>query len=211
MSRRSRPSATLHGSAPDTCPVALLLVDVINDFGYEEGGEVLSAARAMAARIRRLKTRAARAGIPAVYVNDNFGRWRSDFRTLVAHCSTSRARGRDVAYRLRPGPRDYFILKPKHSGFYGTALDLLLEHLGARTLIVTGLLADSCVLITAQEARMRGYHVVVPPDCVAARTPDDHARALAQLRRQGSETDTSPSTALDLDALLRESKRRDRA
>ena len=208
--RRPRPSPTLHGSAPDTSAVALLLVDVINDFAFEEGREVLGAARAMATRIRQLKARAARAGIPVVYVNDNFGRWRSDFRKLVAHCSSPRARGRDVARRLRPGPRDYFILKPQHSGFYGTALDLLLQHLGARTLIVSGLLADSCVLITAQEAHMRGYHVVVPSDCVAARTPEDHARALVQLRRQGVDAHARPSSALDLDALLREAARRPR-
>src|SRR5262245_38092615 len=171
----------LHGSAPDRSPVVLLVIDAINDFAFDEAQAVLASAPSMARRIRQFKQRARRAGIPTVYVNDNFGRWRSDFRTLVAHCL--KTRGRAVTRVLRPHRQDYFVLKPKHSGFYATTLDLLLEHLGARTLILTGLLADSCILLTAYEAHMRGYDVLVLSDCVAARTAEDHRRALAQIRR----------------------------
>jgi nicotinamidase-related amidase len=194
----------LHGSAPDRSPVVLLLIDAINDFTFEESRPVLAAARPMARRIRALKRRAARAGIATVYVNDNFGKWRSDFRTVVTHCL--RARGRAVTRLLRPERRDYFVLKPKHSGFYSTTLGVLLEHLGARILILTGLLADSCILITAHDAYMRGYRIVVAPDCVAARTDADHRRALAQMRR-AVRADTRVSTALDLDRLVREAER----
>ena len=175
------------------------MIDAINDFTFEEAAGVLRAATMMARRIRALKARAIRAGIPTVYVNDNFGRWRSDFRTLFAHCL--RGRGRAVTALLRPGRLDYFVVKPKHSGFYSTTLEVLLEHLEARTLILTGLLADSCILITAQDAHMRGYSVVVPADCVAARTVGDHRRALAQMRRS-LRADTRRSTALDLDRLV---------
>ncbi|HEY7251116.1 MAG TPA: isochorismatase family cysteine hydrolase, partial [Methylomirabilota bacterium] len=101
---------------------------------------------------------------------------------------------------LRPDRRDYFVLKPKHSAFHSTTLDLLLEHLGTRTLILTGLLADSCILLTAQEAHMRGYRVVVPEDCVAARQPDDRRRALALMRR-ALDADTRPVEAMDVKAL----------
>lgn len=187
----------LHGSAPDRSPVVLLVIDAINDFAFDEGARVLASARPMAQRIRRLKRVARRAGIPTLYVNDNFGRWRSDFRTLIAHCLRPRARGRAVARLVRPDQRDYFVLKPRHSGFYSTTLALLLEHLGARTLILTGLLADSCVLFTAQDAYMRGYELVVPADCVAARTAEDQRRALAQMRR-ALRAETRPSRELDL-------------
>jgi nicotinamidase-related amidase len=200
-----RRSPDLHGSAPDRCPVVLLVIDAINDFTFEEGRPVLASALPMARRIRRLKRLARRAGIPTVYVNDNFGRWRSDFRSLVAHCL--RARGRAVTRLLRPDQRDYFVLKPKHSGFYFTTLELLLEHFEARTLILTGLLADSCILFTAHDAHMRGYKVVVPPDCVAARAAEDTGRALAQMRR-ALKADTRPSTALDLKRLVRGAGRR---
>ena len=199
----------LHGSAPDSSPVVLLVIDAINDFRFPEGREVLAEAHPMAVRIRGLKRLARQAGIPTVYVNDNFGRWRSDFRTLIAHCLRRRARGRAVARLLRPDRRDYFVLKPKHSAFYSTTLELLLEHLHARTLILTGLLADSCILFTAQDAHMRGYELVVPEDCVAARVAEDRRRALAQMRRV-VEADTRPSTALDLGALVRRAGRKRR-
>ena len=137
----------------------------------------------------------------------NFGRWRSDFRRLVAHCLGSRARGRAITRLLRPSHFDYFVLKPKHSGFYSTTLDLLLEHLGARTLILTGLLADSCILFTAQDAHMRGYHLIVPEDCIAARAPSDTRRAVTQMRRT-VQADTQPSTALNLRTELRRARGR---
>jgi len=106
----------LHGNAPDDCPIALLIIDAINDFDYEEAEGVLAEARAMATRIRLLAFRARRAGVPIVYVNDNFGRWRSDFRRLVAHCARAGGRGRRVARALRPDPRDYFVLVCAPSG-----------------------------------------------------------------------------------------------
>ena len=174
---------------------ALLIIDVVNDFTFEEGASTLAAAIPMARRVRQLKRAARRAGIPAIYVNDNFGRWRSDFRSLVAHCLRRASRGRPVVRALRPDRLDYFVLKPKHSAFFSTPLEMLLEHLGARTLILTGLLADSCILFTAQDAHLRGYRVVVPADCVAARSAEDHRRAMAQLRR-GMGADVRPAARI---------------
>jgi nicotinamidase-related amidase len=212
MSRRGRRSKSgdLNGSAPDDCPVAILIIDTINHFVFEGADAVLRDARRMARPLRALRARAARAGVPVVYVNDNFGRWRSDFRTLVARCSRPRARGRHVARALHPGPDDYFVLKPKHSGFYATCLDLLLEHLSVETVILTGLLTDICVLFTASDAYVRGYRVVVPSDCVAARSRADSARALAVMRRAlGAETPRSAD--IDLDALVAAPDDRDSA
>ena len=96
---------------------------------------------------------------------------------------------------LRPDAEDYFILKPKHSAFFSTPLELLLEHLGTRTLILTGLLADSCILFTAQDAHLRGYDIIVPSDGIAARKPEDHRRALAQMARSMG-ADVRPAAAL---------------
>lgn len=174
---------------------ALLIIDVINDFAFEEGAATLAAAIPMTGRIRQLKRAARRAGIPTVYVNDNFGRWRSDLRGLVDRCLRRGARGRAVVRSLRPDAEDYFILKPKHSAFFSTPLELLLEHLGTRTLVLTGLLADSCILFTAQDAHLRGYDIIVPSDGIAARKLEDHRRALAQLERS-MDADVRPTAAL---------------
>ena len=97
--------------------------------------------------------------MPAIYVNDNFGRWRSDFRQILDHCLQSP--GRAIARLLVPHEEDYFVLKP-HSGFEYTTLDVLLKHLGADTLILSGVATNFCVLFTAHDAYMRDYRLIVP-------------------------------------------------
>lgn len=178
----TRNSPDLHGNAPDTCPVALLIIDAINDLEFDGGHRMLPRAIRMARRIAALKARASQVGIPTVYVNDNFGRWRSDFRRTVAHCLDDDVTGQPVAARLVPDESDYFVLKPKHSGFYNTTLDLLLEYLQTETVIITGMATDVCVLFTAADAYMRDLRVIVPRDCVTALTPAVHRAALAQMR-----------------------------
>ena len=189
----------LHGNVPDSARVALLLIDVINDLEFPGGELLLKQALPMARRLARLKRRAREAGIPAVYVNDNFGRWRSDLQALVEH-SRGEVRGRPVVERLVPEKDDYFILKPKHSAFYSTTLDTLLDYLGARTLILTGLAGNICVLFSANDAYMRDFHLVVPSDCTASNHPRDNRRALA-LMETVLKADVTPSTGLDLEAL----------
>jgi nicotinamidase-related amidase len=191
----------LHGSVPDSAPVVLLLIDVINDLEFPGGERLVKHARPMASRLAALKRRAKEAGIPAVYVNDNFGRWRSDLRALIAHC-TGEVRGRPVVERLLPEEDDYFVLKPKHSAFFSTTLDTLLAYLGARTLILTGLAGNICVLFSANDAYMRDFHLVVPPDCTASNYPGDNRRAL-DLMAQVLKADLTPSASLDLAALKR--------
>jgi nicotinamidase-related amidase len=190
----------LHGSAPDDAAVALLLIDVINDLEFDGGETLLAQALPIAAQIAALKRRARQAGIPAIYVNDNFGRWQSDFAKLLAHCLGDGVRGQPLATQLRPEPDDYFVLKPKHSGFYATSLDLLLRHLQVHTVILTGLTGDICVLFTANDAYMRDVHLVVPADCVASEDPDENRHALRHMRRV-LKADARPSTALNLHAL----------
>jgi nicotinamidase-related amidase len=201
MPRSKGKTRDLHGNAPDECRVALLIIDMINAFDFEGAEDmfprVLAAAKATAA----LKQRARRSGVPVVYVNDNFGKWRSDFRTLLAHCLQTGVRGKPVAELLRPDEADYFVLKPKHSGFQYTTLDVLLAHLGAQTLVLTGVAANFCVLFTAHDAYMRDYHLVVPRDCVASQTETDDRYALEHMAKV-TKADTRASTEVDFAALI---------
>src|SRR4051794_32332735 len=128
----------LHGSVPDKAGTALLLIDVINELDFPEGEQMLPAATAMARSLAAFKERARAAGIPAIYVNDNFGRWQSDFLKLVERCMGDECPGREIVKLLRPCEDDYTVLKPKHSGFYSSTLDVLLDYLGATSLIITG-------------------------------------------------------------------------
>jgi nicotinamidase-related amidase len=190
----------LHGNVPDKATVALLLIDVINDLEFDGGEKLLEHALPMAEKISALKRRARDARIPIVYVNDNFGKWQSDFNKLLSHCLEGDVRGKPLAELLRPEEDDYFVLKPKHSGFFSTTLDTLLDYLKAKTLILTGVAANICVLFTANDAYMRDFNLVIPSDCVASNTEEDNAHAL-KLMEQVLKADTTSSNDLDLDAL----------
>jgi nicotinamidase-related amidase len=196
-------SADLHGNAPDQSPVVLLLIDFINDLEFPEGPKFLKPTLAAARQTAKLKKRAKALGVPVVYVNDNFGRWRSDFRDVTEHSLEKGVRGRRVASLLKPDPDDYFVLKPKHSAFFATTLDTLLRYLGARCLILTGIAADVCVFFTANDAYMRDLKLVVPKDCVASGSTT-HTRNALQFMTRVLEARTEPSDRLDLEALLAE-------
>ena len=191
----------LNGNVPDDSPVVVVVIDVINDLEFPGGEELEGPAVEMARTLYPLLDRARKAGVSVIYANDNFGKWRSDFRALLDHCLNDDVRGRRVVEQLRPGADDYFILKPKHSAFFATALDTLLSYLKARTLILAGLATDSCVLATATDADMRDLHVVVAQDCVAAMTAERHERALAHLR-ETLDVRTTDGADIDFDSLL---------
>jgi nicotinamidase-related amidase len=192
-------SHDLHGSAPDKSAAALILIDVINDFDFPGGEQLLRLALPAGREIAALKQRAKEAGIPAIYVNDNFGRWRSDFKKIVAHCRDE-SRGKPFVELLLPDEDDYFVLKPKNSGFYSTTLDLLLIHLAAKNLIITGIQGNNCVLFTANDAYMRDYKIFVPSDCTASSTDEENQHALAQMQNV-LKADISLAEELDLKAI----------
>lgn len=191
----ARPHKELHGSAPDRSPKVLLLVDVINDLEFPGGEDLLPHATAAAKRIAPLAARARRAGAAVVYANDNFGRWRSDFASIVRHCGRRGARGGAITRLLAPKRNDYFVLKPRHSAFYASALDVLLEALGARRVIVCGFAGDICITFSAHDAYMRGYSVSVPADCTASESAKANRQVL-ELMARSAKADIRPSTSL---------------
>jgi nicotinamidase-related amidase len=161
----------------------LLILDLISEFRFEDWRKVLAAATTIAPRVARLAERARAAGVAVIYVNDTGGQWESDQAAFIQRCVAPAARGREVVNRIRPRPEDYFIFKLRHSGFYGTPLPQLLEKLGARELIMTGLTTHQCVLFTAMDAYVRDYRLAVPRDCVAAPGRVESRHALFVLER----------------------------
>jgi len=188
MARRTaatetRPTDRRHeGIVVPVSGTALLLIDVINDLAFKGSEALVAQAEPMASRLATLKRRAGAAGVATIYINDNFGRWRSDFHQTVAHCSARRSPGRRVSRRLRPTARDYFVLKPKHSGFFATTLDPLLETLRIRRVILTGIAGNICVLFTANDAYMRDLEIFAPADCIVSNTAADNEHALRQIQ-----------------------------
>jgi nicotinamidase-related amidase len=199
------PTTKADGIAAERSHIALLLIDVINDFAFPEAPRLLRYALPAARKIAALKSRFAATKLPVIYVNDNFGRWRSDFEKQVEHCLQANAAGRAIAGLLRPGLDDYFVLKPKHSGFFSTTLDVLLQHLGARKVVLCGFAGDICVLYTANDAYMRGLEIVVPSDCVASETSQANRRAMEQMKRV-LKAEILPSSRLSLSNSFRRKK-----
>jgi len=180
-------------------PLALLLIDVVNPLDFEGADRLLPQALDAARCVAALKRRARAAQIPTIYVNDNYGRWDLGFRELCADVRTRRTPGLRLLELLEPDfAEDLFVLKPMHSGFYGTALDILLGHLKVRSLILTGIQANMCVFATASDAYMRRYRVMVPADCTASEHPEENALALRQMAR-AFKADTRASSDIDLD------------
>jgi nicotinamidase-related amidase len=174
-----------------------LLVDVINPLDFPEGDRLLRYAVAAAERLASLKERARAAGVPIVYANDNFGRWRSDLSAVVERCSQPDCKGRPLFDRLRPDAEDYFVLKPKRSGFFSTTLETLLAHLGARTLVIGGFAADICVLFTANDAYMRDYRIVVPHGIASNEAEDAALRVMRRVLKASTTSRTRRAPAFE--------------
>ena len=192
----------LHGNVPDDSSAVLIIIDAINDLEFPGGDKLLKFAMPVAENIRRLKDKLKRAGISVIYANDNFGKWQADFDAQINHCLNDNVRGKPLVKLLQPDEDDYFILKPKQSAFFSTTLDTLLKYLKAKTLILTGLTGDVCVLFTALDAYQRDFHIFIPNDCVASIEEKDNQLMIQQMERI-IKANVQPSTDLDIGSLIR--------
>lgn len=161
---------------------ALLVLDLISEWTFPDADKLLPQALKTAPSVARLMARCRQAGVPVIYGNDNHGAWQSDRRQVVESSLAKGGAGSRVTAMIAPADEDYFVLKPKHSAFFQTPLDLLLQHLGVRRLILAGVASDQCVVATAIDARMRDLEVIVASDCVASQTPARNRRALEHFR-----------------------------
>ena len=169
---------------------ALLIIDMVNALDFPEGARLLAHALPAARRVARLRKRLKAQGVPAMYVNDNFTHWQEDFRQLVAICSQPDVVGAPLVEALPPEQDDDSILKPQHSAFYNTPLEVLLEQLGVTRVVLTGIATDQCILASALDARMRRLETVVAGDGTAAMTPARHRNALAVMKEMEVEVRT---------------------
>jgi nicotinamidase-related amidase len=177
-------------------PTVHLLIDMVNPFDFEGAKRLFPQALQAARQVAAFKQRLRAVGVPTVYVNDNFGHWELGFRELVDLYRTRQPSAALLEY-VEPGSGDHFILKPKHSAFYATSLEVLLARWSTRRLILTGIAGNICVMFTAHDAHMREYKLIVPADCVASEEAADNAWALQQMQRY-MRADIRPSAQIDL-------------
>jgi nicotinamidase-related amidase len=162
---------------------ALLLVDFINLFDFKQAGKLGPRAVRAAGAAARLKASLTKRGVPCIYANDNFGHWKSEFSALVTTCLERDGPSRTIAEALRPSPDDLSVLKPRHSAFYGTPLEFLLEELGVEKLTISGIAIDMCVVATAQDAYVRKFSLSIPSNCSAGFSAAQEREALSLMSR----------------------------
>ena len=159
---------------------ALLIIDVINHFHFDHGSDLLKQSLHFLPSLLQLKRRAREKKLPIIYINDHYNLWQADFKKIISHCTTE-----DNEYflsQIKPNEDDYFLIKPKHSAFYGTALNTLLFQLHINHLIITGVAGNICVLFTANDAYMRDYKLSCPRDCIASVNQQDNLYALTMMK-----------------------------
>ncbi len=175
---------------------ALMILDMITEMDFAGAAPMRREVAEAATAILKLRDAADKAGMPIIYVNDNFGEWHSERYRLVERALGS-GDGHEFVAKLAPRDGDYFIIKPQFSGFYATNLPVLLPKLGVDRLVLTGISADICVLFTAADAQMRDYRLWIPEDAVAAQTSERRRWAL-EIMKQSMGAEVRPTTKLTL-------------
>lgn len=163
---------------PDKPKTALLVIDMLNAYDHEDAEPLLESARAAVPAIARLLERAREAGVLTVYVNDNFGDWTAARSDLVE--LTRRSVGPALVDDIAPPDDVPFLLKARHSVFYGTPLEYLLRSEDVERIVLSGQATEQCILYSALDAYVRHFDVVVPRDAVA-HIHDDLARAAVKM------------------------------
>lgn len=145
---------------------ALLIIDMLNDYAHEDGDRLRENARPVVPVIAGIARRARDAGQLVVWVNDNHGDWAADRESLLA--SAREGAGSELIDPIAPDRDVPFIVKSRHSVFYGSPLEYLLNVEQVGRLVLTGQVTEQCILYSALDAYLRRFSLVVARDGVAA-------------------------------------------
>ncbi|MED4073636.1 isochorismatase family cysteine hydrolase [Priestia endophytica] len=171
---------------------ALIIIDMINDFQFELGQELAQQTQKIVPYITMLKEICYKKGIPVIYINDHYNLWQANLDVILKNCQNKRSS--QILQKIKPKEDDFFLIKPKHSIFYGTALNVLLEELSVESLILTGIAGNICVLFSANDAYMRKYPLFIPSNCIASNVEEDNIFALRMMKNVlGASTDCHQS------------------
>jgi nicotinamidase-related amidase len=159
---------------------ALLVIDIMNPFDFEHGSTLASHSRNIVEPINSLRHYCTKYQHPTIYINDHYELWKADYKEIYKKCHNEVSDS--IMTPLQPTDKDFFLIKPKHSAFYGTALNTLLHHLSVKNLIITGIAGNICVLFTANDAYMREFNLIVPSDAIASVSDEDNHYALMMMK-----------------------------
>jgi nicotinamidase-related amidase len=165
---------------PENSKSALLIIDILNPFDFNHGSTLAKHTEKIVEPLLTLRSVCQKKQIPVIYINDHYNLWQADLKKIYNKCLNDLSQ--PIIEPLKPGEDDYFLIKPKHSAFYGTALNTLLHALKVNTLILSGIAGNICVLFTANDAYMREFNLVVPENCIASVSEDDNQYALTMMK-----------------------------
>lgn len=158
---------------------ALLLIDLLNSFDFSHGDILADKTKSMIPTILKLKQSFYERNEPIIYINDHYNLWEADIKRIVQEVSNPTSK--PIIDSFYPNKNDYFLIKPKHSAFYGTALQTLLHQLKVTHLVLAGIAGNICVLFTANDAYMREYPIHVPENTIASVSDEDQTYALRMM------------------------------
>ncbi|CAM5489023.1 Maleamate amidohydrolase [Streptomyces alboniger] len=160
---------------------ALIVIDMINTYDHPDAEQLIPSVRKALPSVVRLIERARREGVPVIYVNDNFGEWRSHHGEILDTALSGPHS--DLVRPVQPDDASLFVVKARHSIFFETPLTYLLSQLDVDHVVLSGQVTEQCVLYSALDAHIRHLRVTVPEDAVAHIHEDLARAALVMMER----------------------------
>ena len=175
----------MKGIKPRSCNLepnktALIIVDMQKDFAYPDGKLYVPGSEKIIPSIKKLLDRARANGVRVVYTQDWHPENSPEFKIWPKHCVAG-SRGAEIVDELEPKPNELIIRKETYDAFYKTELERHLKEASIENVIVTGVVANICVLHTAGSAALRGFKIVLPVDCTVALNDFDYQLTLRQV------------------------------
>ena len=156
---------------------ALIVVDMLNAYEHPDAEKLTQSVENVLPTIGELIDDSDL----TVYVNDNFGDWNSSVDELLeAGLEGERP---DLVEPLKPPGDASFVIKARHTIFYGTPLEHLLYTEEIDRIVLAGQVTEQCILYSALDAYVRHLGVTVPPDGVAHIYEDLADAALTMMER----------------------------
>lgn len=160
---------------------ALIVIDMINTYDHTDAEQLLPSARKVVPVLSDLLKTARSRDVTVIYVNDNFGEWRSHHGELLQQALSGPHA--DLVEPVKPDRSSLFVVKARHSVFFETPLSYLLRQQDIERLVLCGQVTEQCVLYSALDAHIRHFEVVVPRDAVAHIHSDLASAALRMMER----------------------------
>jgi nicotinamidase-related amidase len=179
---------------------ALIVIDMLNSYEHADADKLTRSVERVLPNIESLIARARDEDVLTIYVNDNFGSWRSDQDELLETALASQYR--HLVEPIAPQEDTLFVVKARHSAFYQTPLEYLLSQEEVDRIVLTGQVTEQCILYSALDAYIRHLQVVVPSDATAC-IHEDLAEASLKMMELNMAAEITDAAEVDLKAAAR--------